>query len=71
MQHIISEADDVPMAPPLVERRLSPDRRAEWRGGRRDSDWLERPYGALARLEQGQKRRARWLKALTSINLSW
>jgi len=28
--------------PPTPERRKLPDRRAQWRGGRRDSDWLGR-----------------------------
>ena len=34
----------------LFERRLRPDRRNSWRGGRRDSDWLNRPIGGLERL---------------------
>jgi len=69
MQHIISEVEDIPPAPPLVERRRTPGRRQAWRGGRRDSDWLERPYGALARLEKTQKMPARVLRALTSMHL--
>jgi hypothetical protein len=34
--------------PPVIslERRRQPDRRTEWRGGRRDSDWRNRPAGA-------------------------
>jgi hypothetical protein len=32
-------------------RRATSDRRGEWRGGRRDSDWLTRPAGAQIRLE--------------------
>ena len=29
---------------------------ATWRGGRRDSDWIHRPPGALRRFEQLQRR---------------
>lgn len=36
----------------LVERRTQPSRRTEWRGGRRDSDWINRPPGALKRFEK-------------------
>ena len=32
-----------------MERRHQPDRRAGWRGGRRDKDWKERPDGAWSR----------------------
>ncbi len=31
-----------------ADRRTIPDRRAEWRGGRRDIDWRRRPANALA-----------------------
>jgi hypothetical protein len=51
MRHIIADASDVPLAPPIVERRRTPDRRTEWRGGRRDSDWVDRPLDGLARIE--------------------
>lgn len=30
----------------VVDRRRIPDRRATWRGGRRDSDWKHRPLDA-------------------------
>lgn len=36
----------------LVERRTQPSRRTEWRGGRRDSDWINRPPDALKRFEK-------------------
>jgi hypothetical protein len=44
--------------PPVIlyDRRKSPDRRKTWRGGRRDSDWLHRPPGALRRFEKLQRR---------------
>jgi hypothetical protein len=45
--HVI---DDLP--PFIVERRRSPDRRTVWRGGRRDSDWINRPPGALDRMQR-------------------
>jgi DNA-binding response OmpR family regulator len=32
--------------PPLPDRRQIPDRRAQWRGGRRDSDWIGHPRTA-------------------------
>jgi hypothetical protein len=34
----------------LIERRRRPDRRRTWRGGRRDSDWINRPPGVLSRM---------------------
>ena len=41
----------------LLERRKNPDRRITWRGGRRDSDWLNRLPGALAKLDRSRWRR--------------
>jgi hypothetical protein len=32
--------------PGVADRRRIPDRRATWRGGRRDSDWKHRPLDA-------------------------
>jgi hypothetical protein len=55
MRHIIAEVSDVPDATPAADRRRTPDRRTAWRGGRRDSDWINRPPGALARLEGSRK----------------
>jgi hypothetical protein len=43
----------------VAERRDTSDRRTEWRGGRRDADWLYRPPDALKRLEVLQRRAAR------------
>lgn len=44
--------------PPVVlfERRVQPDRRKVWRGGRRDSDWLSRPMGSLDKLDRLRKK---------------
>jgi hypothetical protein len=62
--HVI---EDLP--PVVIERRRQKDRRTTWRGGRRDSDWLERPPGALTRMTEptgwGQVWR-RW-RSLTTL----
>ena len=49
-QHNLADFCD---APPIVtvERRHTPDRRTDWRGGRRDTDWLSRPIGAWDHLQ--------------------
>jgi hypothetical protein len=70
MRHIIVEVSDVPAAPPLVDRRRTPDRRAVWRGGRRDSDWVNRPLSGLANLETRQ-RKVNALKAVLSVLHLW
>ena len=46
--------DGVPNVAP-GERRRQPDRRDRWRGGRRDSDWANRPPDALTRIEQARR----------------
>jgi hypothetical protein len=60
MEHMadIDARGDTTVVPPVVlyDRRKSPDRRVAWRGGRRDSDWIHRPPGALRRFEQLQRR---------------
>jgi len=60
MEHMPSSDahGDITAVPPVVlyDRRKSPDRRSTWRGGRRDSDWIHRPPGALRRFEQLQRR---------------
>ena len=46
-----------------ADRRKTPDRRDEWRGGRRDTDWtLNRPAGVLDR-----SARTDWLTALRRL----
>jgi hypothetical protein len=54
----IDAHSDTNVVPPVVlyDRRKSPDRRRTWRGGRRDSDWIHRPPGALRRFELLQRR---------------
>jgi hypothetical protein len=48
MPHV-AELHDVPTVV-LLDRRRTPDRRATWRGGRRDTDWINRPPDSLARM---------------------
>lgn len=52
---------------PIPDRRQIPDRRAEWRGGRRDTDWLARPrmaaMAASARVYSGVRS---WLSRWTA-----
>jgi len=58
-------------SPPMVtaDGRRRPDRRRNWRGGRRDNDWTKRPaaMATFSRLQQwlySQRRRvARWVNA--------
>ena len=45
---VIAVADEPPPVV-MIERRRTPDRRPEWRGGRRDRDWLTRPLHAWSR----------------------
>jgi hypothetical protein len=50
--------DEVPWF--AIERRTASERRAMWRGGRRDTDWINRPPGALDQLNA----RPNWLATL-------
>ena len=68
MPHSIIDLGDVPPVPVLYDRRKSPDRRREWRGGRRDSDWTNRPPVSLTKLER-QLRMTRWRRAFASLHL--
>ena len=51
--------DDLPVVI-ATERRHTPDRRGTWRGGRRSTDWTERPIGAWRHLEQQFSGWRRW-----------
>ena len=53
-----------------MDRRKNPDRRTTWRGGRRDSDWTNRPPDALTRLEAAQKITG-WKRAVLSALHIW
>jgi hypothetical protein len=48
----------------FVERRHAPDRRIVWRGGRRNTDWMNRPIGAWRQLEQRGAGWRHWLAKL-------
>ncbi|MGH9147241.1 MAG: hypothetical protein ACRD1Q_11065 [Vicinamibacterales bacterium] len=55
--------DDVPIV--FQERRKSAaTRRRVWRGGRRDSDWTDRPPNALRHLQR-RRLTGRWLSRLS------
>jgi hypothetical protein len=47
-----------------VERRRIQDRRGIWRGGRRNTDWMSRPVGGWARLEQTVSPWRQWFAKL-------
>ena len=51
-----SSGPGVDVRPFPNDRRKTPDRRGAWRGGRRDSDWISRPPGALRRFDSLQRR---------------
>ena len=71
MKHTTSVIDDLPLLPVHVERRLNPDRRTIWRGGRRDSDWTERPLGAWDRLGRDGRPVTRFRQVLSTLHLVW
>jgi hypothetical protein len=51
----------------FVERRRTPDRRTTWRGGRRDSDWINRPPDARLPFADDQRPR-RWTSMLLMLH---
>jgi hypothetical protein len=62
MRHDIDLQDLPPLV--IVERRHEPDRRTSWRGGRRNTDWTNRPPGAWAQLERQQSSWHYWFARL-------
>jgi hypothetical protein len=54
---------DLTDLPPVQteERRHRPDPRTSWRGGRRNTDWTDRPIGAWRHLEQGRSPWREWI----------
>jgi hypothetical protein len=62
------QSSDISARHLVAERRDAPDRRTEWRGGRRDADWLYRPPDALKRLEVLQRRAARIRMFVASLS---
>lgn len=69
VKHIISLDDDVPEAPPRLERRRNPDRRTVWRGGRRDSDWLKRRPDGHLNASGVMAQPSRWRELQQHLNL--
>jgi hypothetical protein len=72
MNHRVSESLDLPPEV-LLDRRCRPERRSVWRGGRRDSDWINRPPGALGRARADEQRLSvirRWLAGLVPGRLT-
>jgi len=69
MRHIIADVTDVPPPVPMVERRRTPDRRKVWRGGRRDSDWVNRPLSAWQTLEKRRQRPGLLRRAVSVLHL--
>ncbi|HSC27967.1 MAG TPA: hypothetical protein VLD67_11875 [Vicinamibacterales bacterium] len=69
MKHIIVQADDIPYLPSVMDRRKGPDRRTAWRGGRRDSDWLNRPPGAWAQIATRRRPPTRLARVMSVLNL--
>jgi hypothetical protein len=68
VKHIIYDVDDVPVLPQIMDRRVNPNRRAVWRGGRRDGDWTDRPPDAWTRLVPGHPP-SRWRTVLSTLHL--
>ena len=68
VKHIISDFEDVPPLPCLMDRRIHVDRREIWRGGRRDSDWTSRPPNAWETLDTTD-RPPRWHAVLSTLHL--
>jgi hypothetical protein len=52
----------------IVERRHQPDRRTSWRGGRRNTDWTNRPLGAWPQLEAQLMPWRQWFSRLRSAS---
>ncbi len=71
MKRITSDVVDVPPPVPALDRRRTPDRRTDWRGGRRDSDWQDRPIGGLDRLEERRRRRGSLVRKAMSVLSLW
>jgi hypothetical protein len=62
---IAMKRTDTRVAGSPADRRRSPDRRLTWRGGRRDSDWMTRPNGALDRIEEATPTISFWRRLLS------
>jgi hypothetical protein len=69
MRHIIADVSDVPAPFPVVDRRRTPDRRKVWRGGRRDSDWVNRPLSAWGAFETRRQKPGLLRRAVSVLHL--
>ena len=67
MKHIILDVEDVPPPTCLMDRRVNLDRREIWRGGRRDTDWTNRPRDGWERLDPATP--PRWRAVLSTLHL--
>jgi hypothetical protein len=66
VKHITRDLNDVPAGLPMTDRRRTPDQRREWRGGRRDSDWVGRPPAAWSRYTG---KPAAWRQVLSTLHI--
>lgn len=70
MKHIVYDGHDVPPPVPMLDRRRGPaERRRVWRGGRRDSDWQDRPPGARVVWSEDQMKLSFLRRAMTILHL--
>ena len=69
MRHLTVDVSDIPPVPPLVDRRRNPDRRAVWRGGRRDSDWVNRPPRAWEHLDANRRKPSLLRWAVSALHI--
>jgi hypothetical protein len=53
----------------VIERRTVPDRRTEWRGGRRDEDWTNRPAGRYSSCIPAPPKARRLQSLLAALNM--
>jgi hypothetical protein len=62
MRRITERVDVVPGV--IVDRRRGGDRRALWRGGRRDTDWINRPLDLPVPVDDDERRTSGWRRWL-------
>ena len=58
---MVQHTDPLPVPDVKIDLRKTADRRAFWRGGRRNSDWFNRPIGAWRHLEKRMSPWRRWV----------
>ena len=62
MRRTTESVDVVPSV--TFDRRRGGDRRAGWRGGRRDTDWINRPLDLPVQVEGDERRISGWRRWL-------